>query len=344
MEKKFTVGIAGLRMGHAWAKAVVENKECELVAVFDPWFEENPLIEHDFYRSRNLAVEPDFDALLAHRPDIVIVASPDQFHTQQSVAALEAGSNVICEKPLAPTLAECQEIIAAVKRTGKFFMTGQVCRYAHGFRLAKQLVDQGRIGRIACIQSEYAHNYDFSPGYRDWRRDPEIGRENILGGGCHAMDLLRWIAGEPEEIFCYTNHLLQPEWPKCDSGFAAIRFRSGAIGRLFVSSGVRAPYSMRTVIHGTLGTIICDNTRDFIELYEAETARTAQESDYMKIPVLVSSHNVNFEFREFVSHLKSGEPLPTDAVEGAKTVAFAEACLKSARSGRPERLEIDAIG
>ena len=75
---------------------------------------------------------------------------------------VENGSHVICEKNLVSTLAECKEIIAAVQASGKFFMTGQVCRYAPGFRLAKELIEAGR---IACIQSEYAHNYANATGY-----------------------------------------------------------------------------------------------------------------------------------------------------------------------------------
>ena len=343
MSKKFTVGVAGLRHGHLWAKAAIANPDCELAAVFDPWFEENTAIDHDFYRSGNIPVDKDFQSMLARRLDIVVIASPDHFHTEQAVAALDAGCNVICEKPLAPTLAECKQIIAAVKRSGKFFMTGQVARYTPGFRLAKQLIDSGRIGDVACIQGEYAHNYASSVGYREWRKDPAVGRENFLGGGCHAMDLMRWLIGEPDEVFCFTNHMLQTDWPRDDSGFAVIKFKCGAIGRLFVSSGVHAPYSMRTVIYGTRGTIICDNQREYIEICESDLSPSSKRLAYGQIPVLVSSHNVSAEFDEFVDHLKSGEPLPTDAVEGTKTVAFAEACLISARTGQPVHPECAEI-
>ena len=86
-------------------------------------------------------------------------------------------------------------------------MTGQICRFTPGFMLAKQLIEEGRIGEIACIESEYAHNYRLgAAGFQNWRRDAKVARENIVGGGCHAMDLLRWIMGEPTSVYAVSNH------------------------------------------------------------------------------------------------------------------------------------------
>ena len=145
---KYKVAVAGLRMGDAWARSAVENPDTELVACYDKYFDENPRIDQKYYRGLDTKIVNSMEELCATDADIVIVATPDHVHVEQCVMALEAGKHVICEKPLAPTVADCRIIIDAVNRSGKFFMTGQVCRYAPGFRAAKKLYESGRIGDL----------------------------------------------------------------------------------------------------------------------------------------------------------------------------------------------------
>jgi predicted dehydrogenase len=254
--------------------------------------------------------------------------------------ALEAGKHVICEKPLAPTVADCRIIIDAVNRSGKFFMTGQVCRYAPGFRAAKKLYESGRIGDLVYIESEYAHDYDKARGFKNWRMDPEIKREGFLGGGCHALDLVRWIAGNPIEVFSYMNHKILTDWPTCDTGVAVAKFPNDVIGRIFVSTGIKRPYTMRTVLYGTRGTIICDNTSPSIQIAEKDLEDATGKLDFNTIPVNIASHNVASELKDFVEALKENRQCPTDVWQGTRTVAFAEAALRSAKSGKPEKVDV----
>ena len=337
--KKYKVAVIGLRMGDAWARAAFNNPDTVLALVYDKNYDTNDLILRNWYESNNIPMAKSMEEVCASDVDIVVVASPDHFHTEQSIAAMEAGKHVICEKPLAPTVEDCKKIIDAVKRTGKFFMTGQVCRYAPGFRLAKQLLDSGRIGELAYIESEYAHDYALCPGFQNWRKDPAVKREGFLGGGCHALDLLRWLAGDPEEVFAYMNHKFLPDWPNNDSGFAVAKFPNNVIGKIFVSIGVKRPYTMRTVLHGTKGTIVCDNGRGFIELCEADVVAVTDNMKFSQIPVAVRSHNVQDELRDFVAHIAENKKFVTNEYQGMYTVAFAEAAIKSAETGKPEKVQ-----
>ncbi|MBO5761945.1 MAG: Gfo/Idh/MocA family oxidoreductase, partial [Lentisphaeria bacterium] len=164
-------------------------------------------------------------------------------------------------------------------------------------------------------------------------------REGFLGGGCHALDLARFLAGDPEEVFCYMNKKHHPEWPKPDSGFAVARFPEGVIGRIFVSTGVKRPYTMRTVINGTKGTIICDNTSDTLQISEEGIYDTAGKVLFTQIPVLVSSHNVRSELEDFAKCILAGTPCPTNEIQGLKTVAFAEAAIKSNLTNLPVKVD-----
>ena len=336
--KKYKVAVIGLRMGDSWARAAFNNPDTVLSLVYDKNYDTNDLILRDWYESNNIPRAKSMEEVCASDADIVVVASPDHFHAEQSIAAMEAGKHVICEKPLAPTVEDCKKIIDAVKRTGKFFMTGQVCRYAPGFRLAKQLLDSGRIGELAYIESEYAHDYALCPGFQEWRKDPAVKREGFLGGGCHALDLTRYLAGDPTEVFAYMNHKLLPDWPTCDTGVAVAKFPNGVIGRVFVSVGVKRPYTMRTVLYGTKGTIICDNKSPSIQIAEEDLREAAGSLEFNTLPVNIASHNVSSELKDFVDCLKENKQCPTDVFQGTATVAFAEAALRSAQTGQPEQI------
>lgn len=339
--KKMKVAVLGLGMGDAWARAAIELPQTCLSMVYDPAFNENPRIERDYYLEKQIPLATSEDELIASDADIIVVATPDHLHAVQSIKALKAGKHVICEKPLAPTVVECREIAAAVKASGRSFMTGQVCRYAPGFKLAKQLLDSGRIGELTVVESEYAHDYSICPGWDNWRCSSEIRRQGFLGGGCHALDLVRWLAGNPIEVFAYMNQKYLPSWPTPDTGEAVAKFPNNVIGKVFVSIGVKRPYTMRTVIYGTAGTIVCDNTSDTIQICEAAVTDSAGKNAFSSIPVKVQSHNVKDELNEFANYLRDGKKFPTDENEGMFTVAFAEAAIRSAASGLPEKINYD---
>lgn len=335
----YKVAVMGLGMGSSWAKAAVELPNAELTMVYDKYFDESPRVDKAYFSGLKVKVAATEDEVYNSDADIVVVASPDGCHADQCIKAMESGKHVCCEKPLALTMTDCEKIIAAVRRTQRRFMTGQVCRYAPGFKTAKALVDAGKIGELVCLESEYAHDYEHAKGYRDWRIDPKVLRHGFLGGGCHALDLVRWIAGDPEEVFCYMNHKFYPEWPTADAGEAVAKFPNEVIARIFVSTGVKRPYTMRTVIYGTRGSIVCDNTSNAIQICEKPLCDITGELAFTSIPVAISNHNVTSELEEFLRYLEQGKNCPTDVYEGTKTVAFANAAIRSSECGAPVKID-----
>ena len=210
-------------------------------------------------------------------------------------------------------------------------MVGQICRFTPAFVLAKQLVDEGKIGELYFVESEYAHDYmKIMSGNREWRRDPL--RHGVIGGGCHAVDLLRWLAGDPQEISAYGVHKLLPFVPYDDATIAIMKFPNDVIGKVFVSTGCKRGYTMRTCIYGTKGTIICDNKNDTIELFtvdeEGVTIQPAQ-----KIPVEINNHNAAREIEVFADSIMNGAPLMMTAEEGSRSAAACMAIIKAATTG-----------
>lgn len=156
---------------------------------------------------------------------------------------MRAGKDVLLEKPMALTMEECEEMLRVKKETGKRLMVGQVARYNNNARTAKKLVEEGAIGDLVYIESEYAHDYMTSRGYDDWRVSPE--REGMIGGGCHAVDLLRWIAGNnPEEVHAFSTHKYLLDWPVNDTTIAIFKFPNGVIGKVFCGIGVKRNYTI----------------------------------------------------------------------------------------------------
>ena len=266
--------------------------------------------------------------------DIVFVASPDQYHAEMTIGALQAGKHVLCEKPMALSVEECADMIRAGEQTGMKLMVGQVGRFAPGFVTAKRLIDDGQIGELFFVESEYAHDYAHIPGVGEWRKTPE--RHGIVGGGCHAVDLLRWIAGNVEEVFAYSNHKMLTDWPVDDTTIATLKFeQDDVIGKVFCSIGCKRPYTMRSVFYGSLGTIVCDNTSSQIQI---ASEKLEGQRKFCDVPVGVSSHDKGAEVDALALAAINDTPVEPDAREGARTVATCIAAVESSRVGKPVRV------
>ncbi len=314
-------------MGAAHCKGIVDHEQCELVAVCDP-LEETMQKIADLYHPQRCTTNWE-DIIAADDIDAVVVATPDAWHEKMTVAALENKKHVLCEKPMAFTVEECVSMIEASKRTGYKLMVGQVCRYAPAFKKAKELISSGTIGDLYFVESEYAHDYLRARGVGDWRIDPR--RHGILGGGCHAMDLLSWIAGRPEEVFAYANHKMLKDWPTDDTTIAVMKFPNEVIGKVFCSISCKRKYTMRSVFYGSTGTIICDNTSPDMTLF-------IEGKDPQTIPVDINNHNVGAEISELASAILEDREPATTGYDGAATVAACLAAVESSKSGKPVKV------
>ena len=260
-----------------------------------------------------------------------MIAVPDQRHRELSCAFLEAGKHVLCEKPMALTREDARAMIQAADASGRQLMIGQICRFTPAFEKAKTLVEEGVLGDLYYLESEYAH--DYMKIVDNWRSDPL--RHGVIGGGCHAIDLLRWLAGDPVEVFAYGTHRLLPQVPYDDATIAVMKFDDKTMGKVFVSTGCKRDYTMRTVIYGTKGTLICDNTSPSMTLFTVDEEGVTRNPEIIEVEV--NNHNAAREFEAFADSVLHGRPVLTDAREGAKTVEVCLSIIKSSKTGKPVR-------
>ncbi|MBQ7688226.1 MAG: Gfo/Idh/MocA family oxidoreductase [Clostridia bacterium] len=279
--------------------------------------------EKRFTDYRELVARSDLDA--------VVIAVPDQQHRAMSCAFLEAGKHVLCEKPMALSREDVSAMIRAADVSGRQLMIGQICRFTPAFEKAKSLVESGVLGDVYYLESEYAH--DYMKIVDNWRADPL--RHGVIGGGCHAVDLLRWLAGDPREVFAYGTHRLLPQVPYDDATIAVMKFDDNTMGKVFVSTGCKRDYTMRTVIYGTKGTLICDNTSPTMTLFTVGPDGMAHEPEILEVEV--NNHNAKREFETFDASIRRGKPVLTNAREGAKTVEVCLSIIESAKTGAPVR-------
>ncbi len=342
MKDKLRLGIIGAcGFGEYHLDGISRIHNAEVVAICDL---KEEYAQHVMKRFRIESFYKDYKELLAREDiDAVTLPLPDQLHKQITIDALRAGKHVLCEKPMALNLDDCREMIKVAEECGKKLMVGQVGRYTPSVVEVKKLLDANEIGEIFMIESEYSHDYSKVRGANDWRVVPE--REPIIGGGCHSVDLIRILVGDPEEVFAYANNKSLTDWPIHDCTMALMKFPSGIIGKVTTSIGCKRRYAHRTIIYGTKGTIEFDNTSPTITLFkekftdEGSLNKYTQQTLEIKIPVAINNHNLGGEVEDFCKSIINDTPILCTGLEGAKTVSVCEAIVKSFKSG--EKVKVD---
>ena len=214
--------------------------------------------------------------------DIVDVCTPGDSHREIAIAAARAGKAVLCEKPLANTLAEAEEMHRAVVEAGVPHMLCHNYRRAPAVTLAKQLIEAGTIGKIHHYRGTYLQDWIVDPEFpRVWRLEKAKAGSGALGDiGSHSLDLARYLVGEITEVsglletFVDERPLPDGDGKGAvdvdDAALALVRFENGAIGSI---EGTRfAPgrknYN-RFEINGSRGSLVFDLERmNELQVYE----------------------------------------------------------------------------
>ncbi|MEN6549358.1 MAG: Gfo/Idh/MocA family oxidoreductase [Armatimonadia bacterium] len=193
------IGLGG--RGRYFATAFDHHPRAELVAVADPIEKPLELLKHQY--GDRIGYYLDYREMLK-RPDIdaVVVASNDKSHRENAVAVFEAGKACLLEKPMAQSVEDCDEIIRAWKQSGKLFMIGLELRHCSLFTRMRELLDEGRIGRVIMGQALDNVSVGGQYFYHNNMRRKEYVRSLLLQKGTHTIDLLNWfMGGNPVKVY-----------------------------------------------------------------------------------------------------------------------------------------------
>ena len=167
--------------------------------------------------------------------DAILVCTPPHLHERISVLAMETGKHVLCEKPLARNLEECQRMIDVSRVTKKVLKCGFNHRHHPAVLEAKHLTDAGKIGRPLFVRSRYGITGE--PGReKEWRTDPsQASGGHLMEQGIHAVDLSRWFLGEFEQVVCFRETQYWPFGELEDNAFVLLRTSEGRVSSIHTS-------------------------------------------------------------------------------------------------------------
>jgi predicted dehydrogenase len=214
------------------APVVVQSLDDELVEIVGS--DEAP--PKGFIEQYNCAWGSDWRSAITRADvDAVVVCTPPHLHAEMSIAALQAGKHVLCEKPLCRTLEEAEAMLAAARKAKRVLKCGFNHRHHPAVLEARRRFEQGDFGRPIAGRCRYG--ICGRPGYEnEWRADPaRAAGGQFAEQGVHAIDLFRWFLGDLAEVSCMTSIGYFHKQTLDDNGMALFRSADGALASLHSS-------------------------------------------------------------------------------------------------------------
>lgn len=175
------VGIIGFGyMGHFHLDKTRKFEDVKVVSAFDT--DPSKLEEA---KEEGIEAHDTLDSFLNSDMDLVVIATPNQWHEQYAIACMKAGKNVMCEKPATMSVAELENIMSCSEETGKFFTVHQQRRWDPDYRAVCDVINSGQIGKVTTIESRVLGERGVCFG---WRADPESGGGMLYDWGVHLID------------------------------------------------------------------------------------------------------------------------------------------------------------
>jgi 1,5-anhydro-D-fructose reductase (1,5-anhydro-D-mannitol-forming) len=277
------------------------------------------------------------DALLADPAvDVVYISTTNELHYAQTLAAARAGKHVLCEKPLALSVAEAQEMVDACRRAGVVMGTNHHLRNAVTHRTLRRLIAEGAIGEP--LAARVFHAVYLPPHLQGWRIDrPDAGGGVVLDIAVHDADTLRFVLDdEPVEVTALEQSAGLAKGGLEDGSMAVVRFRSGLLAQLHEAFTVRFA-GTGFEVHGSEGSL---TARDVMTQRPIGEVQLRTEAGTETLPV--EHENLYARaLRHFHAAVRGeGQPAATGE-DGVRSLALALAVQRSAREGR--RVALDEI-
>jgi D-xylose 1-dehydrogenase (NADP+, D-xylono-1,5-lactone-forming) len=263
-------------------------------------------------------------------PDVetVYIPLPNSLHHEWTIRCAEAGKHVLCDKPLAVTVGQCAEMVAACRQHGVKLMEGFMYRFHPRIQRLGELLASNAIGDVRIVR--VAHT-GMTRGTRetDFRYRPELGGGATYDNGCYAANLARLILGEPKRVFA-SGYIGASG---VDEQIAAI-LHFGAGRDALIDCSITLPRRQECEIVGTHGRIVIPKVIGSPVTEDAVIHISRGDSLSMQVLPAVNQYRLMVEhFGAAVSHGTVVDLPPDDAI---KNLAVVEAVLRSLRSGQPE--------
>ena len=356
MSDKIRIGIIGLGMGAAHLKNYLKHPDAEVVAVAAKPDARTAAIHANHPDFKGKLYEDGFEMLEKEKLDIVSVAVPNFLHKDLTIAALESGANVLCEKPMALNAADAQLMADTAKRCGKLLGINFSKRFLPQSRAMKDLVDQGLLGSIYYGRSVWLRRSGIpgmttnaTSGMGPWFFNKKLsGGGPLIDLGVHRLDLALWLMGYPKPTWVMASAYDKlarklavrrgVEYTVEDFACAIIKFANGATLELDASwaAHIKENELQTTRLLGETGGIYQYNLAEGytfdIEYYYDINGRQ-YDGKLHNFPETPRAYEL------FVDAVRDGKPFMASAEEGVTAMKIIDAVYASAASGEPVRID-----
>ena len=323
------VAVIGLGIGQVHVREYEAHPGAELVAVVDI----------DKERCREVAAKhlvASFqtigDMLECVELDAASVCTPPAYHAEQVEELASAGVHVLVEKPMAPSIHDCERMIAAARKAGVKLMVAQKKRFSPLYAFLKQKL-AGDFGQPLWASAKYALGRVDKP----WFWSEQDGGGPILENTIHVFDLLRFLMGEVELVYAQGGHLFHPGFTdQIDSAAVVLRFHSGGCATVACGYGSEWGFADER-ISLTTPQVCCEVSGPFDR---ADRLRYIYRSDPQHREELVLEDPDDFreEIAEFVASIEEDRDPAVTGEDAARSVAVALAVKRSIREKRPVQI------
>jgi len=315
-------------------RAYLNNPNTEIKVINSPVRAELDQKKQEFGLTCDLWTER-FDEMVARDDvDIVAICSINCFHAEQGIKAARNGKHVFIEKPIAITIDELRDLRQAIHEAGVKSMAGFVLHWNPLMQILHRLIRLGDIGDIYYIAADYMHEM-----FGAWKTQEKLAGNSLLMGGCHAVDIVRWLMGdEVVEVTAYAPEIkrrVDYEFPPTYMLMA--KFAGGAVGRVSSCIECDMPYIFNVEALGTKGNIV--NDKVYADRFKGQT-------DFIRIPTEipdsadVAHHPFQGEIDHFVECIFEDRLPDIDIRDSYKPHEICFAAIQSAKEGRPVSLPL----
>lgn len=264
--------------------------------------------------------------------DLVDVCTITTAHKEGVLAAARGKTAVICEKPLARTVEDCEEMVAACEEAGIPLFVAQVVRFFPQFEKAKELLGRGQIGNPGVIRTVRAGSIP-AWGERSWFHDFEQSGGVIMDVGIHDIDFVRWCFGEVTRVFA--RGLTYSGETGRDHALLTLRFANGAIGHIESSWGhPPGQFHTRLEIAGDGGLMEWDSLND-APMKTAVVGEDRTVDRRTASPLASETDPYYAELAHFLDCFENGTPCRVTPYDGLMAVKVSLAAMESIKTGLP---------
>lgn len=268
--------------------------------------------------------------------DVVAICSPNGLHAKHSIQALKAGYHVLCEKPIGLSVAECGEMIQTAEKMNRRLFAIKQNRFNPPVAAVKQIIDEGKLGRIFNIQLSCFWNRNESYYANSWKGTRDLDGGTLFTQFSHFIDLLYWMNGDVSETKAFTGNFAHEGIIDFeDTGVVVLKFENGAIGTVnYTVNSYGKNMEGSLTIFGEKGTVKIGgqylNELEYqnIEGYVIENLPEGNTANnYGTYFGSMSNHDKVYE--NLVDVLMNGASINTNAFEALKTVEIIQKIYSS---------------